>query len=187
MPDSSTERMIRLIVATACTGNLPTLVSPDSITASAPSMTAFATSDASARVGRECVIIDSSIWVATITGLALSRHIWTARFCTTGTCSSGISTPRSPRATISPSKASTISSSRVDGLGLLQLGDDRDADADLVHHPVHELDVLGVADEGERDEVDAEPQRELEVVGVLLRHRRDADVDARAGTGPCCR
>ena len=46
-------------VATACTGNLPTLVSPESITASAPSITAFATSDASARVGRECVIIDS--------------------------------------------------------------------------------------------------------------------------------
>ena len=108
---------MRLIVATACTGYLPTLVSPDSITASAPSMTALATSDASARVGRECVIIDSSICVATITGLALSRQTCTARFCTTGTASSGISTPRSPRATMTPSKASTISSSRSTASG----------------------------------------------------------------------
>src|SRR5664279_6508429 len=33
-----------------------------------------------------------------------------ARFCTIGTCSSGISTPRSPRAIMKPSNASTISS-----------------------------------------------------------------------------
>ena len=43
---------------------------PDSITASAPSSTAFATSVASARVGRGAWIIDSSIWVATIDGPA---------------------------------------------------------------------------------------------------------------------
>jgi hypothetical protein len=64
---------------------LPTLVSPDSITASAPSSTALATSLASARVGREAPIIDSSIWVATMTGLACSRQACTARFCTSGT------------------------------------------------------------------------------------------------------
>ena len=80
------------------------------MTASAPSRTAFATSDASARVGRGLTIIESSIWVATITGFAFSRHRWIARFCTSGTRSSGISTPRSPRATISPSKASTTAS-----------------------------------------------------------------------------
>ena len=70
-------------------------------------------------------IIDSSIWVATMTGLAVSRAISTARFCTIGTCSSGSSTPRSPRATMMPSKASTISSRLLDGLRLLDLGDDR--------------------------------------------------------------
>ena len=70
----------------------------------------MATSDASARVGRELVIIDSSICVATMTGFAFSRAIWMARFCTSGTCSSGISTPRSPRATMIPSKARTIAS-----------------------------------------------------------------------------
>ena len=157
---------------------MPTLVSPDSITASAPSITAFATSDASARVGRECVIIDSSICVATITGLALSRQIWTARFCTTGTCSSGISTPRSPRATITPSKARTISSSRATASGFSIFAITGRRMPTCVHHPVHELDVLGRADEGQRDEVDAEPQRELQVLGVLVRHRRHADRDA---------
>ena len=108
---------MRDIVATVCTGYLPTLVSPESMTASAPSRTALATSDASARVGREWLIIDSSIWVATITGLALSRQIWMARFCTIGTCSSGSSTPRSPRATMMPSKLSTMSSRRSTASG----------------------------------------------------------------------
>ncbi len=78
------------------------------MSASAPSSTALATSDASARVGREAPIIDSSIWVATMTGLAISRAAATVAFWTSGTCSSGSSTPRSPRATITPSNASTI-------------------------------------------------------------------------------
>ncbi|SLH97934.1 Uncharacterised protein [Mycobacteroides abscessus subsp. abscessus] len=45
-----------------------------------------------------------------MTGLAFSRAIWIARFCTSGTCSSGSSTPRSPRATMIASKASTMAS-----------------------------------------------------------------------------
>ncbi len=107
---ASTASMICAIVCTERIGYGPTLVSPESITASAPSSTAFATSDASARVGRELVIIESSIWVATMTGLAFSRAIWMARFCTSGTSSSGSSTPRSPRATMIPSKARTVPS-----------------------------------------------------------------------------
>ncbi len=91
-------------------GYSPTLVSPDSITASAPSSTALATSDASARVGRGAEIIDSSIWVATMTGLALRRAFSTMSFWTIGTSSSGSSTPRSPRATMTPSKASMMPS-----------------------------------------------------------------------------
>src|SRR5690606_15303857 len=70
---------------------------------------AFAQSDTSARVGRGLVIIESSTWVATMTGLALRRASSTARFWTTGTSSRGSSTPRSPRATMMPSNASTIS------------------------------------------------------------------------------
>ena len=74
---SSVEVMIRAIVSTVCTGYSPTLVSPESITASAPSSTALATSEASARVGAGLEIIDSSIWVATMTGLACSRALRT--------------------------------------------------------------------------------------------------------------
>ena len=81
--------MIRAMVATASTGYAPTLVSPESMSASAPSSTALATSEASARVGRGALIIDSSIWVATMTGLAARRASLIARFCTSGTCSSG--------------------------------------------------------------------------------------------------
>ena len=42
--------------------------------------------------------------------MAFSLAIWMARFCTSGTFSSGSSTPRSPRATMIPSNASTIAS-----------------------------------------------------------------------------
>ena len=49
---------------TALVGYWPMAVSPDSITASVPPMTALATSVTSARVGRGLVVIDSSISVA---------------------------------------------------------------------------------------------------------------------------
>lgn len=106
---SSAASTIFDMVLTVSIGYWPTEDSAESITASAPSRMALATSDASARVGRELVIIDSIIWVATITGLAFRRHISTRRFCTIGTFSSGYSTARSPRATITASKAITTS------------------------------------------------------------------------------
>jgi hypothetical protein len=59
---------MRAIVCTASIGYSPAAVSPESISASAPSNTALATSDDSARVGRGCSIIDRYL-VATITGL----------------------------------------------------------------------------------------------------------------------
>ena len=51
------------------TGYFPTEVSPDNITASAPSITEFATSLTSALLGVKLSIIDSIIWVAIITGI----------------------------------------------------------------------------------------------------------------------
>src|SRR5882672_11210947 len=51
------------------TGYLPTALSPESMTASVPSMTAFETSETSARVGIGLWIIDSIICVAVITTL----------------------------------------------------------------------------------------------------------------------
>ena len=68
-PLDSTVSAMRFIVATASRGYWPDALSADSMTASAPSNTAVATSETSARVGTGAVIIDSSIWVATTIGL----------------------------------------------------------------------------------------------------------------------
>ena len=99
-PADSVSSMMRTIAVTASTGYPPTAVSADNITASVPSSTAFATSEASARVGRGFPTIDSSICVAVITG----HPNWLAwritRFWARGTSSNGSSTPRSPRATM---------------------------------------------------------------------------------------
>jgi hypothetical protein len=65
---------MRSIMPTASTGYWPAAVSADSITASAPSNTAPATSLASARVGAGALIMLSSICVATITGLPRASH-----------------------------------------------------------------------------------------------------------------
>ena len=103
--------MMRSIICTHSTGNAPAAVSPESISASAPSQTALATSLASARVGRRCSVMLSSIWVATITGTSSRSAARMMRRCQTGTSSGPTSTPRSPRATITPSEAATMASS----------------------------------------------------------------------------
>ena len=101
---------MRAMMDTASRGYFPLAVSPESITASVPSKMALATSLASARVGRGFSIIDSSICVAVITGLRHSAERRMMCFWMMGTCSGGISTPRSPRATMTPSATSKISS-----------------------------------------------------------------------------
>ena len=116
---------MRFIVATASIGNWPEALSADSMTASAPSNTAWATSDTSARVGTGDEIIDSSICVATTTGLPWRRDMRVMRFCSPGTFSSGISTPRSPRATIRASDISMISSSLAMACGFSILASTR--------------------------------------------------------------
>ena len=80
------------------------------MTAAVPSRIALATSEASARVGSGASIIDSSICVAVITGLPASRPRRMIRFWASGTSAAPISTPRSPRATISPSATATMAS-----------------------------------------------------------------------------
>ncbi len=59
---------MRTSASSASSGYFPTAVSPESMTASEPSRMALATSEASARVGRGNSIMDSSIWVAVMTG-----------------------------------------------------------------------------------------------------------------------
>ncbi len=61
--------------------------------------------------------MDSSIWVATITGLAAERHLRTRRFWMGGTFCTGNSTPKSPRATMIPSEAARISSKAFTAAG----------------------------------------------------------------------
>ena len=90
------------------TGYLPTEVSPDNITASAPSMTELATSFTSALVGVSESIIVSIICVAIITGILAFLAINTNFFWIRGTSSAGTSTPKSPLATIIPSQYATI-------------------------------------------------------------------------------
>ena len=85
-------------------------VSPESITASVPSSTALKTSLASARVGRLELSMLLSICVAVITG---TRARWQAAitcFWIAGTRATSISTPRSPRATITASETAMIAS-----------------------------------------------------------------------------
>mmetsp|Transcript_515 Transcript_515/g.1421 ORF Transcript_515/g.1421 Transcript_515/m.1421 type:complete len:221 (+) Transcript_515:2277-2939(+) len=98
------------MIDTAWLGNLPFAVSPLSMTASTPSNTALATSVISARVGLKLSIMDSSIWVAQITKRPAMLARVTMYFCARVTFSGGISMPRSPRATITPSVTSKISS-----------------------------------------------------------------------------
>ena len=65
----SAEVTTSTMVWRASTGYLPEAVSPESMTQEVPSNTALATSDTSARVGRGLRIMESSIWVAVMTGL----------------------------------------------------------------------------------------------------------------------
>mmetsp|Transcript_20402 Transcript_20402/g.81587 ORF Transcript_20402/g.81587 Transcript_20402/m.81587 type:complete len:234 (+) Transcript_20402:2137-2838(+) len=111
------------MIATASFGNLPPAVSPESMTASAPSSTAFATSEHSARVGRGFEIIDSSICVATMTGFPAFMQVEIIIFCARNTFSGGISMPRSPRATMIASHAATIASklSRPSWFSILEM------------------------------------------------------------------
>ena len=169
----STSRAIRSIACTASMAYSPTAVSAESMTASVPSRIALATSDASARVGRGACTIDSSIWVAVMTGLPRRLASRISRFWTSGTSSNGSSTPRSPRATMTASVASRMAAEVQEGGVLLDLGDQLDPLRD--QRP--ELgQVLRAPHEGHADVVHPERHRVLHVLPVLLGHRRGAHV-----------
>ena len=90
-------------------GYLPTLVSPESMTASAPSYIAFATSVTSALVGVGLCIIDSSKCVATIDLLPHFAVAYIILLCILGKSARSVSMPKSPLATITVSAACVIS------------------------------------------------------------------------------
>src|SRR5262249_40216660 len=165
--------MMRFLLVTASTGSFPAADSADSITASAPSNTAVATSDTSARVGTGLLIIDSSIWVATTTGLPARRAARVSCFWMPGTFSSGSSTPRSPRATISQSVKSMISSTPAPA-----------APARVVRRFGA---VLGPLNDRQPDPVDAGRQRRLQIGAILLGHGRERDRGVGQAHALACR
>ena len=105
----SSSHIIDAMVRTTFKGSTPTAVSPESITASVPDLTATLTSVTSALVGRVLRVMLSSIWVAVITGVLLSQHIRIISCCIRGTFAAGNSTPISPRAIIITSATSIMS------------------------------------------------------------------------------
>src|SRR6476469_5024650 len=107
----------------------------------------------------------SSICVATTTGLPTRRAVRVICFWMPGTFSNGISTPRSPRATINASERSTISSSRSTACGFSILA------ITAARHLFGLGDVLGALHEGQPDPVDAGVERGVEIGAVLRRER----------------
>ena len=144
----------------------PTAVSPDSITALEPSRTALATSVTSALVGTGEVTIDSSIWVAVITGRPKRTPERMIRFWWWGTSSRGTRTPRSPRATITASATSRIAVEVGDRLWRSRSW--RRASARRAGRPADRQHVGGRADERHRptsplpyDKTDEEIRRKV--------------------------
>ena len=109
-------------------------------------------------MGRGLRIMESSICVAVMTGLHARLHARMIRFCAIGSSSGGASTPKSPRATISPAEAATISFDTAQCLRLFYLGDDRRVAALLAKPGTQILHIGGTADKGERKVVNLLPQ-----------------------------
>ena len=144
-----------------------------------PSQTALAMSLASARVGRARVTMLSSICVAVITGTILRRAAWMMRLCQTGTFSAPTSTPRSPRATMTPSAAANDRVQLLEGMGVLDLGDDPDSGCARLKLAAHEPNIADVAYERHRQIVEPLLDGEGDVGAVLVRERRQAQRHAR--------
>ena len=150
---------------------------------------AVATSLTSARVGVGEMIIDSSICVATTTGLPSWRAAATIRFCSGGTPSGGSSTPRSPRATITASASSMISSSRSIAAGFSILA------SSAALSPISARASATSSGRWTNDKaIQSAPcsSAKCEVASVLVGQRRDrhqhvGDVDALVVARPCRR
>ena len=175
---------MRFIVATASTGYCPAADSADSITASAPSKIAVATSETSARVGTGEVIMDSSICVATTTGLPAARPARVICFCTPGHF-----LQRHLDAEIAARHHQRVGEIQdfvepVHRLRLLDLGHHHGAAArDLLRLG----DVLRPLDERQRHPVDAGVEGGFEIGAVLFGRAPRRGSWCRAGSRPCGR
>ena len=104
----SASRTVASATLNASMGCWPTAVSSESMMASHRSRTALVTSDISALVGAGATTMDQSIWVAITETLPASLDLATSCFWTMGTRSMGISTPKSPLATMMPSTSGSM-------------------------------------------------------------------------------
>uniref|UniRef100_A0A1I8I972 Mediator of RNA polymerase II transcription subunit 13 n=1 Tax=Macrostomum lignano TaxID=282301 RepID=A0A1I8I972_9PLAT len=164
MADSAS-RHTWCMVRTASSGKSPLAVSPDSMTQSAPSSTALATSEISARVGRGLLIMDSSIWVAQITGLPARLHLrkdLLRRNLDAQVASSNHNTVGSLHNLVKASNAFVI----------LNFGNNFYILASLAKNMPDLTDGIRIPDEGGEHHVQAEVNREFQILAILLRHRR---------------
>ncbi len=115
-----------------------------------------------------------------MTGFARRRAISTACFCTIGTASRGKLDAQVAAGDHDRVERLDDLFEVVDGLRLLDLRDDRDAAADLVHDLVDAHDVFRVPHERQRDEVGTELEAPPAQIGfVLLGERGHVDRDTR--------
>ena len=149
------------------------------MTQSVPSRMAFATSEVSARVGWGFSIMLSSIWVAVITGVSAQWQASMIIFWSSGTFSG-----RHLHAQVAAGDHDAVGFADdllevQDGLGLLDLRDDRDVRLQRLDEETGLRDVLCRAHERERDVINALLDAEPEVVLVLVRQRGKRELRAR--------
>ena len=182
----SASRMMRSIMRTLSAGYRPVAVSAESMRASAPSRVAFATSLASARVGRSELTIDSSIWVATITGFPCRRHRTMISFCRTGTRSGADLDPEVPARHHDRIRRFDDFVDMGERFLLLDLRDDERRRFSLPDNGLHAPHVGGAPHERDRDVIDPHREAELEVASGPWRSRTKRPA-AAGRSAPCAR
>src|ERR1700726_2162793 len=162
---------MRFIIATPSTGYCPAPDSAESLAASGASKIAVATSDTSARVGTGLVIIDSSICVATTTGLPARRGARELLLHARHLLKRHFHAEVAARDHDGVSEIENVADA-ADRLRLFDLRHDGGAAArDLLRVG----DILGALDEREPDPVDAGVERGFEIGMILRGQRRGRD------------
>ena len=167
------------IVRTVSVGNAPTAVSSDSISASVPSITAFATSFTSARVGNGERVIDSSICVAVITGFPDMLQKRMISFWMSGTA-----TRRDLNAEVAARDHHRVgrgddAGEVVERDGGLDLGDQVRSGSALGEAGAHGFDVFGPAHERQAHEVGLDPHGHAQRDRVGFGERIDVTLGTR--------
>ena len=138
-------------------------------------MTALATSSTSARVGIGLSTIDCSICVAVITTLLRGSDSRMIFFCRPGSSASPISTPRSPRATITASRRLDDFGQVLDRLRAFDLGHQRGIAAGGAGDRAGLVHVGGIAAERHRDEVGIDLRGDGDQLAVAFGQRAERE------------